>query len=67
MLRGQSLTIQYLQGGSRGQGRIKPEESEIERLKDAMRVHPHSSVARHQTVQREHYPGITVPLGRPAP
>ena len=52
VLRGQRLTIQYLQGGARGQGRIKLEESEIERLKDAMRVHPHPSVARHQTVRR---------------
>ena len=65
MLRGQPLTIRYLQGGARGQGRIRIEASEIERLKEAMRVHPRPRLTRRQPTKTQHFPGITVPLGRP--
>ena len=33
VIRGQSLTISYFQGGRRGQGRIQIDESEIDRLR----------------------------------
>jgi len=65
MLRGQSLAINYLQGGRRGQGRIRIEEREIERLKEAMCVKPQSQVPRRPPTQYQQFPGITVPLGRP--
>jgi len=65
MLRGQSITIDYLQSGAAGQGRIRIEASEIERLKDAMRVHPRPRQLRRPPTKPLHYPGITVPLGRP--
>jgi len=65
MLRGQPFTICYLQGGARGQGRIQIEASEIQRIKDAMRVHPQPRPKRRQAIQPRNYPGITVPLGRP--
>ena len=64
-IRGQPLTIDYLQGGARGQGRIRIATSEIERLKDAMRVHPQPRPKRRQPTKPQYYPGITVPLGRP--
>ena len=65
MLRGRHFTIDYYQGGPRGQGRIQIEETEIERLREAMRVHPQPVRQRHPPVRIQHYPGITVPLGRP--
>jgi len=65
VLRGRSFTINYFQGGARGQGRIQIEEAEIERLREAMRVHPQPVRQRHPPVRIQHYPGITVPLGRP--
>jgi hypothetical protein len=64
-IRGQAITVDYLQGGSKGQGRILIEEKEVERLKDAMRVRPQSRQRRPSPVRRQHFPGITVPLGRP--
>lgn len=65
ILRGQSFSIDYLQGGARGQGRIQIEETEIERLIEAMRVHPQSRPKRCLPIKLQNYPGITVPLGRP--
>lgn len=65
VLRGIPFTINYFQGGARGQGRIQIEVSEIERIKEAMRVRPTSVPKRRQTVQPTHFPGITVPLGKP--
>lgn len=65
MIRGQCATIAYLQGGPKGQGRIKIEAGEIERLKDLMRVRPHPPRQRSSPVQQAAYPGITVKLGRP--
>lgn len=64
-LRGQPFTINYLQGGSQGQGRIRMEESEVERIKEAMRVHPLPKLPRRLPRTTSHFPGITVPLGRP--
>ena len=65
VLRGRSFTINYFQGGARGQGRIQIEETEIERLLEAMRVHPQAVRQRRPSIRIQHYPGITVPLGRP--
>jgi len=65
ILRGEPFTINYFQGGARGQGRIQIETSEIERIKEAMRVRPKAVPRRRQPIQTGHFPGITVPLGRP--
>ena len=62
-VRGQSFSIDYYQGGRRGQGRIRIEAQEVERLMDAMRVLPPLRRER-KPPRRRHYPGITVPLGR---
>ena len=64
-IRGQPVTIEYFQGGRRGQGRIQIELQEVERIKNAMRVRPQSARRRPSPTPRKHYPGITVPLGRP--
>ena len=64
-LRGRPITIEYYQTGARGQGRIRIEAREIDRLKDAMLVPPSSALERRLPTQRQHYPGITVKLGRP--
>ncbi|MCA9145705.1 MAG: helix-turn-helix domain-containing protein [Planctomycetaceae bacterium] len=64
-IRGQSITIDYFQGGRRGQGRIQIYEAEIDRLKEAMRVVPQPQRRRRPPVQLRDFPGITVQLGRP--
>jgi hypothetical protein len=64
-IRGQPVTIDYLQGGPRGQGRIRIEAREIERLKNLMRVRPQPPRLRRPAVKSESFPGITVRLGRP--
>lgn len=64
-VRGQPFTIDYLQGGRRGQGRIRIESSEIDRLLEAMRAIPIRKLARRPLQQRRHFPGISVPLGLP--
>jgi hypothetical protein len=65
IVRGRSVSVNYLQGGPRGQGRIRIEVSEIERLKDLMRVRPEPIRVRRPPLQLDRFPGITVPLGRP--
>ena len=65
VIRGQPVTIDYLQGGAKGQGRIKLEAEEIERLKDLMRVRPCLPHQRRAPIKQETYPGIIVKLGRP--
>lgn len=64
-LRGQPITIDYFQGGRRGQGRIQIEEQEVARLRDAMRVRPQRPMRRRLPMHQQTFPGITVPLGRP--
>ena len=66
VIRGQPITIDYLQGGAKGQGRIKMESEEVERLKDLMRVKPRIRTSRHLPTCVQSYPGITVELGRPS-
>ena len=64
-VRGQPVTIDYLQGGPKGQGRIKIEAGELERLKDLQRVRPRLVEKRRPPKRREQYPGIYVELGDP--
>jgi len=65
VIRGQRATIEYFQGGPRGQGRIQIEAVELDRLRELMRVHPQRAIPRQLPVRRDHFPGIKVPLGRP--
>jgi hypothetical protein len=65
VLRGQSVTIDYLQGGAKGQGRIKIEANEVERLKELVRVRPQPARRRRPPIRRTRFPGITVELGLP--
>src|SRR5262245_25790660 len=67
VIRGRPVTVNYFQGGPRGQGRIRVEASEVERLRDLLRVRPQPVPARQPPIRRDQYPGITVPLGRPKP
>ena len=62
---GQRASIDYLQGGPQGQGRIRIEVAEVERLKSLMRVRPNPLVPRRLPIRPDTFPGITVPLGRP--
>ncbi len=63
VIRGKPLTIDYFQGGAKGQGRIRIEAQEVQRLKEAMRVRPRPVQQRRPPTRRHHYPGITVELG----
>lgn len=65
VIRGQSVTIDYLQGGTKGQGHIRIDAREVERLREAMRVQPRHVLERRPLRKRHHYPGITVELGDP--
>jgi len=65
VIRGQPVTIDYLQGGTKGQGRIRIDAREVQRLRDAMRVQPHPTRQRRSPKKRHQYPGITVELGNP--
>ena len=64
VIRGENVTINYLQGGARGQGRIFIDRNEIERIKNMMRVQPVVIPHRRQTIN-ETFEHITVALGRP--
>ncbi len=64
-IQGQSVTINYFQSGPNGQGRILIEDVEVLRLRELMRVRSKRLPARRMPVQRDRFPGITVPLGRP--
>lgn len=62
---GHAVTIDYFQGGPKGQGRIRIDAVEVERLLEFMRVRPRTLPARRPIVRHPVYPGITVELGRP--
>jgi len=65
-IRGQRVTIDYLQAGAKGQGRICLETCEVERLRELMRVRPQGPISRARPAPRPaQFPGIHVPLGRP--
>lgn len=62
---GQATTIEYFQGGAKGQGRIRIANTEVERLIQLTRVRPRIVSLRRPPTRRSAYPGITVKLGRP--
>ena len=65
-IRGASVVIDYLQGGSQGQGRIRVTEAEVLRLRELMRVRRRTApLRRPPTPRMREFPGIDVPLGRP--
>ena len=64
-IRGQRVTIEYFQGGPKGQGRIFLEAAEVERIREFMRVRQTILPVRRAPIRRAMFPGITVPLGRP--
>lgn len=64
-IRGRRVTINYLQGGAKGQGRIRLEAKEIARLKDLMRVASQNITPQRPPPAPRSWPGIVVPLGRP--
>jgi len=65
-IRGEPVTIEYYQGGRKGQGRIRIEDSEIRRLLSLMRSTPIPQ-RRRQTPNKKSAPFqyITTKLGRP--
>jgi hypothetical protein len=65
VIRGQPVSIDYFQGGPRGQGRIRLETAEVARIKQCLRVRPQSTIVRRIPIRRDSFPGITAPLGRP--
>lgn len=64
-IRGRRVTIDYLQGGPKGHGRIRIARTEIDRLLELMRVQPKYLPARRPPARQNSFPGITVPLGKP--
>ena len=64
-LHGEPVTIDYVQSGARGGGRIRIKSREVARLLELMRVRPSPSHVRRPPVQQSQFPGITVKLGRP--
>lgn len=64
-MRGLPFAISYLQTGPAGQGRIRIEASEVERLLDAMRVQPLKVPSRRMPLAQRNFPGINVKLGLP--
>src|SRR4051794_13849643 len=52
VIRGREVAIDYLQGGPAGQGRIRIEPAEIERIKELMRVRPCPARPRQSPVRR---------------
>ena len=64
-IRAQPVTVAYYQGGRCGQGRIKIDTREIERLLSLMRVTPRSACARKRPIKKTTLQHITTQLGRP--
>jgi hypothetical protein len=64
-IRGQAVTISYYQGGRRGQGRIRIDVREVERLLTLMRVTPQASMTRQKPTKKRAMQHITANLGRP--
>ena len=65
MIRGQPTTINYYQGGRKGQGRIKIDSQELERLLELMFVSPKSQPIRRAPRKQMSMQHITTKLGRP--
>jgi transposase-like protein len=64
VIRGENVTVDYLQGGPKGQGKIVIEASEVTRIRNLMRVRPQTARCRRHPMPRGFFPGVNVPLGR---
>jgi hypothetical protein len=64
-IRGQSVTVDYFQGGRRGQGRIQIDRQEIERLLGLMRVSPKAVPVRKLPSKQPTFQHLSAKLGRP--
>ena len=64
-IRGQPVTIAYYQGGQRGQGRIRIDAQEVERLLSLMRVTPKVTRTRTRPQKTSALQHITTNLGHP--
>jgi hypothetical protein len=64
-LQGEPVTIDYVQSGARGGGKIRIEAREVARLLELMRVRPSPARIRKPPIQQAQFPGISVKLGRP--
>lgn len=65
VLRGEPVTISYFQGGAKGQGRIKIDAKEIERILSLMKVSPKPKRQRQSPKPRSVLQHITAQLGKP--
>jgi hypothetical protein len=65
MIRGQPTTVNYYQGGRKGQGRIKIDSQELERLLELMFVSPKSQPIRRAPRKQTSMQHITTKLGWP--
>ena len=65
VIRGEAVTISYLQGGCKGQGRIQIPRSEIERIQELMRVSPKAAKTRRAPRPKTSHRFITSRPGRP--
>ena len=65
VIRGQAVTIEYFQGGRRGQGRIRISHQELRRLRELMRVKPTEKVNRKKRRPKRGLRHMTSTLGRP--
>ncbi len=65
VIRGKPTTIHYYQGGRKGQGRIKIEPQEIQRLLALMSVSPKSGSIRRPVRPTTPFQHVTTKLGRP--
>lgn len=65
VIRGERVDVRYFQSGPAGQGRIRLEAAEVERIRELMRVPMRIRVARRPRLAPHNFPGITAPLGRP--
>ncbi|EAQ80663.1 hypothetical protein [Blastopirellula marina] len=64
-IRGRQVSIDYYQGGRRGQGRIRLAEKEVERLQGLMRVSPGCKQYQRSPTRKPKMQHITASLGRP--
>ena len=65
MIRGQPTTIRYYQGGRKGQGRIKIDRQELDRLLSLMMVSPKTTPSRRPPRKQTSFQHITTKPGRP--
>ena len=65
VLRGQHVTIEYLQGGPRGPDRIRIHACEVKTLNELILVSPREMPRPRRPARRDMFREISVPLGRP--